>query len=401
MITAGSPLKPDITANNVETIIDPLSLYLPFVQNPAFYEDFAGDPSQPTPWQPPDWDIAIHSRDINTWEYLEPMQAGHGPDCGPPPATHPVTAYEDAVFLCRNHIMTAINANGYGVIYLTPSYMIDFSAGEAIIQFDLSTLRTSKRDWVDLWITPYEDNLQLPLTEWLPDLSGEPRRAISIKMNDSNGQTNFLLSVINNFNAQNIPSNQWTGYESFLSPSAMKRDTFELRISRERIRFGMPQYNFWWYDINIPALDWTQGVVQFGHHSYTPKKDCNNCGPNTWHWDNVSMNPVEPFTIIRANRRYADSKSNAPVLLAAPAPPNSHLRFSGIGKNLEVSFDNGKTWTKALPQQQVKYEEGAFWSYWMPISTGTNQVMFRGAPWWGGNWRVKDISVWARPNREN
>ena len=26
--------------------------------------------------------------------------------------------------------------------------------------------------------------------------------------------------------------------------------------------------------VNFPALGWTLGIVQFGHHSYTPLKDC-------------------------------------------------------------------------------------------------------------------------------
>lgn len=36
----------------------------------------------------------------------------------------------------------------------------------------------------------------------------------------------------------------------------------------------MPAYNFWWIDATIPNLGWDMGVVQFGHHSYNPTKDC-------------------------------------------------------------------------------------------------------------------------------
>ena len=36
-----------------------------------------------------------------------------------------------------------------------------------------STLRTSLRDWFDIWVTPHEDNLELPLDDWLNvDLNG-------------------------------------------------------------------------------------------------------------------------------------------------------------------------------------------------------------------------------------
>ena len=91
------------------------------------------------------------------------MAAQHGGDCSAPPNAHAVNQYDDAVYLCNNHLMTAINASGYGLIYLTPSQMVDLSGGEAAITFNLSTLRTSVRDWVDIWLTPYDEHLQLPL----------------------------------------------------------------------------------------------------------------------------------------------------------------------------------------------------------------------------------------------
>jgi hypothetical protein len=140
----------------------------------AFAAGFDGNPAAPQPWRPPDWDVTVHSRDAQTWTALEPVDAHHGADCSAPPATHRTTSYEGTVFLCRDHLMTAISASGYGLIYLTPPVMADFSAGESVIRFDMSTLRTSPRDWVDLWITPYEDNLQFALDEWLPDGNGLP-----------------------------------------------------------------------------------------------------------------------------------------------------------------------------------------------------------------------------------
>ena len=51
----------------------------------------------------------------------------------------------------------------YGVTYLTAPALVDFRGGTAIVQWDMSTQRTSLRDWVDVWITPYGQQLQL---EW-------------------------------------------------------------------------------------------------------------------------------------------------------------------------------------------------------------------------------------------
>jgi len=365
----------------------------------SFVETFDGEPSAPTPWHAPQWDITVHSRDVDTWDQLEVIDAAHGPDCAAPPATHPTSSYEGAVYNCRNHVMTAINSSSYGLIYLTPNQQLDFSEGTASLKFDMSTLRSSTRDWIDVWITPYEDNLQLALDDWLPDLGGDPRRAIHIRMDNNNLFRGF---VVDDFVKTQLPSTSdgWQGYDSFLEPSGTRRDTFELRVSDTHIQFGMPEYDFWWIDTDIASLGWDAGVVQLGHHSYNPTKcdggdDCGN-EPNSWHWDNVEMSSARPFTILSADRRYADRNTEG-IAFDAPAPSEAHLRLAGIGENLEVSFDDGATWqTLELQSHRADLEaEEHFKSYWMPIPAGTTKVEFRGDDWFGGDWRVRDLSIWS------
>jgi hypothetical protein len=89
----------------------------------------------------------------------------------------------------------------------------------------------------------------------------------------------------------------------------------------------------------------------------------------------------------------------ATVNFPAPAPANAHLRFAGIGNNLEVTFDNGVTWQPAQMQALRQAAEEHFKSYWMPVPAGTTAVAFRGAPRWGAGWRVRDISIWAPPGQ--
>ncbi len=361
----------------------------------AFVESFDGAPINPTEWQSPHWDVTVHTRGVETLYQMTSMMADHGAHCEPPVETHAISAYEETVFHCRDHIMTAINDPGYGLIYLTPDRLVDFSGGEAVIRFDVSTFRKSGRDWIDLWITPFADNLQLPLSRELPDLSGEPRNALHIEMDFDTSY--FKGSVIRDFVVTPIANTPdgWQGYETFLTPSQQQRDTFELRISATHIKFGMPGYGFYWIDSDIPALGWSNGVVQIGHHSYNPTKDCDGCGPNTWHWDNISINPALPFTMIQPQQRFVDETTGAAVQFEAGAPRNSYLRFTGIGSKIEVSFDLGNTWQVAQVQSQVKYVEEHFWSYWMPIPAGVDQVLFRGVNWWGGKWHVRDFSIWS------
>jgi hypothetical protein len=370
----------------------------PDVPAGVFLETFDGDPAEPTRWNPANWDITSHSRDIENRYEIDPMQAAHGPNCTPPPDSHAISAYEDTVYNCKNHVMTAMNAFGYGMIYLTPNHIVDFSNGEAQISFDVSTLRTSGRDWIDIWVTPFEDNLQLPLQEPIPDGTGEPRNAVNIMM-DTNSSI-FRTRVTRDFVTEDVPGTDvdYIGYESFLVPDARRRDTFVLTISDTHIKFGMPDYEHWWVDADIASLGWDRGVVQLGHHSYNPTKDCGECGPNTWHWDNVLIDPAVPFTMIKADRRYVDDSSGTnSVNLAVPAPANAHLRFAGIGYDLEVSFNDGGTWQSAQLQAHnpALLAVDHFKSYWMPIPKGVERVRFRGNDGGGVVWHVRDIAVWS------
>lgn len=356
----------------------------------VFRETFDGDPTQPEPFSSPRWDISIHSRDRGSWYIPESMLAQHGADCAAPPANHPIEEYSDAVFRCRNHMMTAISAGGFGSIDITPNHMVDFSQGEATIRFDVSTLATSPRDSLHIWITPFDDNLVTPL------INGNARNGIRIEM-DTNSQDSpiFRVWAIRNFKEQFLePDGGWVSYSSFLTPSATRRDTFEIRLSRDHVRFGMPQYNFWWINQTVPDLGWDRGVVQFGHSSYNPTKCEGSCSANTWHWDNIEISPAQPFTQIRGQQRYANAEQPQ-VTFGQPAPEGAKLRFAAIRDQLEISTDGGKSWQavrlqgQGMPLAQV-YE---FNSYWMPIPAGTTAVKFRHLGN-DGDWFIRDIAIW-------
>lgn len=375
----------------------------------GYLQPFDGTPATPQPYPAVPglaaWDVTVHSRDGTTWTQLEAMDASHGPDCAGPPAMHHLAgAYADSVFACNNHIMTSILAGGYGVIYLTPPVVADWTDTPAVIQWDMSTARTSTRDWVDLWVSPFDEHLQLPLEGWLPDLNGNPRRAVKLRMDMFNGtDTIFRGSRIDNFVETALDSVWWAGYEGFLvgGTSAARRDTFQLTLSRTHLRFGMPAYNFWWVDADLADLGWTQGVVQLGHHSYNPGKDCalpsGVCTPNTWHWDNVSVSPSRPFTITRAQQEYVNQATASAVTFPTPAQAGDHLRFVANGNAVEVSLDQGATWQPATLQPAEKSDPSSAQNYWMPVPAGTQRVDIRAqGGWWGSTWLARDMSLWSQ-----
>lgn len=374
----------------------------------VYLQTFDGMPAMPLPFRPASgFDVVVHVND----DTFVPMSASHGLDCAGPPATHQTSNFDDSVFLCRDHVMTAIQA-GYGVIYLTPAAMVDFSGGEAVIQFDMSTFANNGRDWPDLWVTPYADVLSLPLDFALPDLSGEPRNALHIKFLNRTPEGFVIHDYVTDpsIGRDSGDWKWWVPWSDFLTPSPAIRTTFELRISRTHLKVSMLGLNlkdaanasqvtsFTWYDGPV-SLPWGQGIVQWGHHSYNPFKDCQPgdvCGPDTWHFDNFSIAPAVPFTIIESDRRLANAAATT-LTFSAPSPAGAALRFSARG-TIQFSTDGGASWTiAALRRGAHPSGPETFVSYWTPIPSGVTTVMFRGID--GAcspcPWAVRDASFFS------
>ncbi len=346
-----------------------------------------------------EFDVQVHSRDRETWYQLPPIQAQHGADCGAPPASHTTSSYEGSVFQCRDHIMTAINSGpGYAVIYLTPNQLFDFSGGGSVT-WDLSTEQMSRRDWWDVLITPFADNLSVPLLSNLSqgvDLQGAPRNTIHI--GTDNGEGSPVLTVVRNgveqsYGNSGLPAN--ANIPAGVNQAAT-RQTFKFTVGGGRMKLERlasataPAVTFWDVAASVP---FTSGVVQFGHHSYNPTKDGAGV-PATWHWDNLSLNPATPFTMIKADRRYTEGGT---VNFAAPAPANAFLRFSGICK-VKV---NGALVERAADYDRwsVGYHAEHMSSYWVPVAAGTQSVdiSFADDGWYTTNngCLAKDFSIWS------
>ena len=303
--------------------------------------------------------------------------------------------------------MTAFNAAGYGLIYLTPDHLVDFSDGEAVVSFDVSTAKFSTRDWWDVWITPYEDHLQLTLDDVdFPDLQGAPRRAVHVSQIDFEGVlTGYEAQVYRDFERHALPMDGQSIEAAGVEPSSTDRTTFELRISRTHLRFCVPSIDFCPIDTSFDDLGWDRGVLQLGHHSYDPTKDDKipDAHANTWHWDNVSIAPAVAFTILHADQRVAFDADTA-VNFDGPAQANAHLRFSGYtpnGESLELSTDGGASWTPARRQpSSASFDRGHHASYLTPVPAGTDRVQIRaqgtgpGAPD-GGSWYVRDVTIFS------
>ena len=364
---------------------------------------FTVSPNAPLAFNEPGWDVQMYSRDRETWYAPEPMEAHHGMDCGGYPGTHTITKYEELVFRCRNHIMTSIKAGGYGVVMLTPDRMLDLSKGEAVVRFDLSTFQSSDRDWVDVWLSSYDEQLALPAAKLAPGLHGPPRNGLWIEKTKDGG---FCPHYVRDFVVTHLDCAWWVKLADKIALSATTRSVVEIRLTSTHVKVSMPLDSIVFADVDLPApLPFQAAVVQFGHYSYNPEKCEWNCAElppkkaNTWHWDEIHIAPSIPFGIMRGDRRYVDGAGGT-VNFAAPAREGSRLRFFATGSAPEISFDGGSTWQN--PTEQVTGKADSYErQYWTLMPAGSSQVMMRpkvtlsGWPWLDV-WMARDFAVWSR-----
>ncbi len=243
----------------------------------AFSDSFDGAPGAPLSFDSAHWEIAAHElwgEPLDRVNAVLPAQ--HGPNCEPPgedgSVTHPVVRYSDFVYQCRDHIMTVANTT----VYLTPDHMVDLSAGPAVIRFDVSTVSRSTRDWIDVWVQAWDTQEQAILDDET-GAQANPRNAVHIEQGagccSPRSDGIFHVEVFNGSRqrvARLEPVDRyWT---TVLKPSAQTRSTVEIVLSRTHIKVWMPQHNLVWIDQDIPSLGFTEGLVSFGHHSYSPDK---------------------------------------------------------------------------------------------------------------------------------
>jgi hypothetical protein len=373
-------------------------------QHAGFVETFDGTPAAPTPWRSSRFDITYHARDAWYLEVPREFAGQHGGECSAPPDSHSITTWEGTVFQCNGHVMTTSPGFGYGLIYLTPDRLVDFSGGEAVVSWDMSTHDGNQRDWPSVTITPWEDNQSLALVSGMAqgtDLQGRPRNTVEVGF-DTNSEGASIPNLYIVRDGEVVPEELGDGNlaEGIAAGTnqAATRQPFRLTVSRTHVRFerlaSATGSHVVYFDRQVPDLGFDRGVVQFGHHAYDPEKD----SPiQTWHWDNLSIEPAIPFTMIHADRRYVSTREEAGALLTfdAPAPANAYLRFAAVGQPY-VSVGGGE-FVPAQRQWEETDDPGHASSYWHPIPEGTREVRMRMGPrdWYDNELVAHDFTIWS------
>ena len=106
------------------------------------------------------------------------------------------------------------------------------------MQWEMSTERSSLRDWPDVWLTPWSDNLTLPFDEGDVDLQGVPSRGIHLSAVAS--QSSWGVSTIANSNESALSNAWWESMGSGITAGtnqAAIRQTFKLTLTPGHVRF--------------------------------------------------------------------------------------------------------------------------------------------------------------------
>jgi hypothetical protein len=332
--------------------------------------------------------------DYHRWGAGDAIHAQHGADCGPPPATHLADHWGEYVFVCRNHLMTARAAPSYGATFLMPRVQADWSHRRAMVAWDVSTLSMSARDWIDVWITPLDDLLSVPIDPEGPTAyQGNPRRAILLR--NSNDARSWKVTVFRDF--REVASGTFV-LPARVQPSATDRSAFEARITRDGVRFGMPTLNRW--TTVRAAVPFTKGVVQWSQHSYNPTKD-NSGEPATWHWDNFFVTPAPRMRMTRVfpDRTIAANGDVRRLRFAAPAVPGARLAFGAVCR---VAVNFGAGWHRAAKQPASRgnttVESSASYLLRVPAGARGVRVRFSGDGWYTGFPCLLEAPVLLRPH---
>ncbi|MCP4425201.1 MAG: hypothetical protein GY803_11960 [Chloroflexi bacterium] len=276
----------------------------------AFEETFDGDPDAPSQaLLPQTFDYAVTHRTHpgEHFRAFDSYPADHADDCtGPNPAIEPlpqhlvVTSHESngrnpdpSFFICKNHMMSSMGeVDGYSVAAFWPRQEFDFSDG-GILEFDININDNHTRIWFEILIAPRSELKVGSAHEWLPIDETYPKERIVFEFADNKRTVQVGSGGIDPEGIM-VETADWQNWRELFSEDPANDDrrirrTMRITLADEQIIWSIEQDDGAFNDfaVAIPGgLPFTQGLVVFKTHAYTPEKD-GNMNAYTFHWDNI------------------------------------------------------------------------------------------------------------------
>jgi hypothetical protein len=329
----------------------------------------------------------------------DPMEAQHSSTCTPPtnPPTlagdHLITTWQETVFACAHHLMTALQDSGFGAVTMQPPVEADWTSGPVTITLNVSLFRTSSRDWFRIVLTPFAEQLQEPAFSFDVGGNGEPQSGLSIDMKGNAPDVAFCSTIISNYRESGGQCNWWV-YEQPAAQVPGKPATLTITLSSTHLTVADPVTGVTFISENL-SLPFSRAAIQLVSYAYDQGKTCGSittltCAADTWHWHGISVSQADPITLLPAREPMQDNTQNV-MDFPQPAPAGSVLSFYAYGLNVATSLDGGLTWQLA-PRQQAgnPRTDGSGSLYWAPVPAGTQRVLVRGSGWYGGAFFARD-----------
>lgn len=292
---------------------------LPLIMNPltlanvtwAFEETFDGDPAAPSQTLlPQHFGFAVTHRTNPGWHFdqFTTYPADHASDCmGPDPAMSPLPQHavttshlsnstfpDESFFICKNHMMSSMgDVEAYSVTAFWPRQEFDFSY-DGILEFDVNINDNHPRSWFEVMIVP-RNELKVGAAPWyLPIDETYPKDRLVFKFDFT--MKRYVQVGTGAIDPAGITAeaSDWIGWSDKYPNDPANEDrrirrTMRIYIRGNEITWSIEKADGSFDDLVVPlpeGLPFTQGLVVFKTHAYTPKKE-GNFSNYTFHWDNI------------------------------------------------------------------------------------------------------------------
>lgn len=321
-------VKFDLSAQTTTELYLPINIRNGVNVSWAFEETFDGDP--PAPSQellPQNFDFAVTHRTHPSEHFREfdSYLGDHADNCaGPDPAISPLPQHlittshfsnganpDDSFYICKNHMMSSMGeVDGYSVTAFWPLQEFNFSDG-GYLEFDVNINDGHTRSWFEVMIVPRNELKVGAAPENLPIDETYPEERIVLQYFYNNKRTihvgtgaidpDGVLARVSDNNAE-----VWRVQYPHDPANSDQRIRRKMRVwlNGDQIIWSIEKLDGSFDDLvaEIPGgLPFTQGLVVFKTHAYTPIKEGNN-NTYTFHWDNIRFSGpvVGKYTIFEA-----------------------------------------------------------------------------------------------------
>lgn len=424
----------------------------------AFEATFDGDPPEPSQ------DLLSRQFEYVVTHRTHPKEhftksfpaypADHAANCaGPNPTVVPLPQHEvfttntsnslapdPSFFLCKNHMMSSMGeVEAYSNSLFWPRRGFDFSEG-GTLEFEVNINEGHTiRSWWEILIAPREQMhfASAPLQSAVDETYPQDRIVLDFRGNVRRIRVGQGATAPDGWT---VDERQFGPYDYLdwrdLHPEDPALDdrrirrTMRIRFEEDRITWGIVTADGTVDEFSaaIPGgLPFTQGIVQFKTHAYTPLK-LSNQGYYTFHWDNIRFTGPRlfPYRVFHASdvvylQRNGDRPLNdtATVSIDLPRKPGENPVLTGqihaplIGQP-RVSINGGPEITIGPADYPVENCSSGEWRDWrtfrqaLPASAlrvGENTLRWRVGPrpacatddfWWNG-YSVKSLQIQTDP----